>query len=81
MLMGDSTVKNYAATGKQFGVQNIHHNPPSFGNQASFPIWSAGTKWNLYPGYMMGPPNVWGRVYGKDAADILPADGQVQAGH
>ena len=73
MLTGDSTVKNYAAVGSQFGVQNIHHNPASYGNQPTFPIWSASSRWNLVPGYMMGPPGVWGSVYGKDATDILPA--------
>ena len=77
MLMGDPNVPhNYAAVGKQFGVQNIHHNPG--GNTPTMGTWSASTVWNLMPGYMMGAKGVFGDVVENDATDVQ-ADGTVKS--
>lgn len=72
MLMDDPTVKNYASVGKQFGVKNIYHNP-SYGSDS---VWNAATDWNRLPGYMMGPPGVFGDVDGRDISDFN-ADGSL----
>lgn len=68
ILMDDPNVKNYASDKHQFGVKNIFHNPQ--GGSPTLRKWNAATGWNLMPGYMMGPPNVFGAVEGRDATDI-----------
>ncbi len=68
-MLIDPSVKNYASVGFQFGVQNIKFSPPDLG--PSLPHWTASTRWNLMPGYMMGPVGVFGDVNGRDASDFL----------
>lgn len=78
MLMGDPTVKNYAAVGYQGGVQNMFWNP-SADNSAVYWKWSASSVWNLMPGYMMGAPGYFGTVVAHDSSDITP-EGSLKAG-
>ena len=72
MLMGDATVRNEASVGKQFGVRSV-----------MYQAVDSGYNWKAYdeagrsaPGYLIGPPGVWGVTnWGsqKDADNVLGA--------
>ena len=68
ILMGGP--KNYAAVNKQYGVKNLQY----FADATAYPqgevaTWSAGS---ADPGYLMGPPHVFGDdFHAIDANDVL----------
>ena len=75
MLMGDpNDAHNYASPGLQFGVTNVFHDPQ--GGAATKEAWSACTKWNDEPGYMIGPVGLFGQVDAQNASDVLTSLGQ-----
>lgn len=64
MLMGDPNVPdNEAELGLQFGVINVLYNLTNA-------EWEGSTMHNELPGYMMGPPEVFGPVGGNDVGDF-----------
>ncbi|KAL6721969.1 hypothetical protein ACLMJK_001074 [Lecanora helva] len=76
MLIGEG--KNYASDKHQAGVQNVFHNPKQ--TPPSTYTWTAATNWNLYPGYMMGPPGYFGDISNVIDAGSIKPDGSYTSG-
>lgn len=65
----------YGSVGSQFGVKNVNHRPRGEGIDPT--IWVAPQSTALQPGYMLGPPGVFGTVIGKNA-NGFNADGSLK---
>ena len=70
ILMGGP--KNYAAVGKQFGLRNLQYFPAVNLYYPGGTVWAWTVGSATDPGYLMGPPHVFGDdFHAMDADDVL----------